>query len=141
MNTQRRFQHHLLEQQRLCAAGPEKMPYLCVIGTQDFDELRAELSQLEVFRDCVSRVEDRLANEWDPFNTSCEQFSALRSRIEQEEFSKTQLGPTPASSPVIAEAEAAELDPRQSSSLTEWFEYCGCKCFRALSSSRGFWFA
>jgi hypothetical protein len=142
MNAQQRFRHLLENSQALCAAGPDKMPYLCVIGTQDFDELRAEVESLYEQRDYLSRIEDRLANEWDPLNPSCEQFSALRERIEQEEFGREQASTldTPAASPIIAEV-GASLDPRQKASLTEWFEYCGCRCFRALSGLRGFWFA
>lgn len=125
--------------QGLCT-NPEKMPYLCIIGTHDFDELRAECMRLEEARDAVARIDDRLAHEWNPLDTSCERFEALRERIEQEEFARIQVGSTSAANPVIAEAEA-DYDPKQRASLTESLEFCGCKCFRSLSEARGFWFA
>jgi hypothetical protein len=140
MSAQDRFNHALTTAQSL-SVTPEKMPYLCVVGTFDFDELKAEILRTMEWHHYHQRVCERLANEWDPFNTSDKHFDAFKERIEQEEFGREIVtNETPATSPVLAEAEAG-LDPRQQRSLTDFFEYCGCKCFRSLDQPRGFWFA
>lgn len=143
MNAQQRFHHCLTVAQGLCEC-PDKMPYLCVVGTHDFDELRCELMRLEEGRAVLERVSERIATEWDntynPFAPCVETFPQFVSRVEQEEFDKIQVGSTPAASPVIAEAES-DYDARQIVSQTECLEFCGCKCYRSLNEQRGFWFA
>lgn len=141
-NAQKRFAVALSEAQT-GVTPHDKMPYLCVIGTHDFDELSEELVRMDVFREYKERVNRRVADEWNPFDEPSSpdnHFETFRERIEQEEFDNIQVGSTPSASPVIAEAEAA-LDPRQRASMTECLEFCGCKCFRSLNEQRGFWFA
>lgn len=142
MSAQDRFQHALVTAQGL-SVTPDKMPYLCVVGAFDFDELRAECLQLYRYMDYRQRVDARLA-EWDPCKsfingTTFEQF---RERVEQEEFSTECVATHIPQTPIEAEAETfLALDPKQRASLTENLEYCGCKCFRSLDQPRGFWFA
>lgn len=141
MSAQQRFHHNLVASQTRCAEGHTKMPHLCVIGTHDFDELLGEVTRLELARELFERVNERVAVEWNPLASDYEHLDDFRDRVEQEEFASIQGdGSTPASSPAVAEAEAS-LDPRQRASMTEYFEFCGCKCFRALCEPRGFWFA
>jgi hypothetical protein len=87
------FEALKLEQMR--CANPDRMPFLCIAGFQDFIELKSD--------------EDRMAK-----------------YLEGEDIpSLPEIG----------------LDKRQLESMTEWFEFCGCKVFRAFSVERGFIFA
>lgn len=139
MTSQQRFHHYLVQAQELCT-NANKMPYLCVIGTHDFDELFEECKRHVIATKFRERVDERIAYEWNPFNTSNVDFEEFRERVEQEEFDKMKVGSEPSGSPLVAEAEAA-MDLRQRAPQTEHFEFCGCKCFRSLCDARGFWFA
>lgn len=140
MNAQQRFQQHLRHAQDQFGEQP-KMPYLCVVGSHDFDELKAELLKHTEFLAMHERIARRLSNDWDPFNTSCANFAQFKENVEQEEFTRELMeNETAASSPLVAEAQAA-MDPIQRKSLTDYFLYCGCHCFRSLNEPRGFWFA
>jgi len=140
-NIQARFYNALHISQNCCLSAPTpKMPYLCVVGTLDFDEPKGAQRLLDTFEHYKSCVDLRLANEWCATNDLNESFEAFRERVEQEEFWRVQDYEKHAESEGLV-ASSASLDSRQLASQTETLEFCGCRCFRALSVERGFYFA
>jgi hypothetical protein len=140
VNIQSRF-YNALHISQNCCSTPNKMPYLCVVGTLDFDEMKAMTTRNFAFEEYKSCVNHRIAMEWTATREEeNENFAQFRERIEQEEFWRVQAD-------AVAVALAEDLqqtdnkDPRQLASRTETLTFCGCHCFRSLSVERGFYFA
>jgi hypothetical protein len=110
--TQIKFYEALVESQKKLAKF--KMPYLCIAGSRDFDMLKAIPSFVN--------KPTGILREW---------------TVPQADFDKE----TPDARDAAWPADLAALDKRQADSLTEWFSFCGCKVYRALSVETGFIFA
>jgi len=139
-NIQSRFYNALHISQNCCLSAPTpKMPYLCVVGTLDFDEMKAMTNRNAAFENYKSCVDRRVADEWCATREGKESFTEFRARIEEEEFWRVQ--DISVTKVLTEEIQKAGLDPRQLVSQTETLTFCGCHCFRALSVERGFYFA
>lgn len=119
----------------------DRMPFLCVVGYDDFAELMSAAQ-----RDSSYSLPLNLPLPGDPEAEK----SAGTGPINDPELDALQL--IPKINPAWVEAgkvlhcdipglRPTLPDDRQLASQTEWFEFCGCKCFRSLCNPRGFSFA
>lgn len=147
MSAEDRFYRALRAEQESCA-NPEKMPYLCIAGFADFDELNAEQgAKIMALADAWLAASSDPAKTWSPECTSS--LPSFQNtphdilRVNDTPHPDPQAQNNRHQHPELSQgpADVLGLDNRQLESQTEWFEFCGCKVFRAMSQPRGFVFA